>query len=191
MATVDKVIEMHKSSSPAALKCLFFHIIATLLNLVNNKSFNIDAKARNQLNIDSLIRCESVPELKKMISGIFDILVECIPDSRSGKKENFKAMLLEYMDKYYCDNGMSLDMVAAQFNVHPTYISHFFKEFIGENFSDYVAKKRIEMAKELLNKDYSLNDIAEMVGYANSAVLIKKFKKVIGITPGEYRRNSN
>ena len=47
------------------------------------------------------------------------------------------------------------------------------------------------MAKELLNKDYSLNDIAEMVGYANSAVLIKKFKKVIGITPGEYRRNSN
>ena len=80
-------------------------------------------------------------------------------------------------------------MIATQFNVHPTYISHFFKEYIGENFSDYIAKKRIEKAKELLAKDYTLNDVAAMVGYANSAVLIKKFKKVVGVTPGEYRRD--
>ena len=189
MQTVNEVIEMHKGASPATLKCLFFHIIATLLSLVNNKNFNIGAAARGQMNIDSLFRCESVPELKRMISEIFDVLIGCVPDSKAGKRENFREMLLNYTEQNFTDNNMSLDMIATQFNVHPTYISHFFKEYIGENFSDYIAKKRIEKAKELLAKDYTLNDVAAMVGYANSAVLIKKFKKVVGVTPGEYRRD--
>lgn len=189
MQTVNEVIELHKGASPAALKCLFFHIIATLLSLVNNKNFDIDADARDQMNIDSLFRCESVPELKRMISEIFDVLIGCVPDSKAGKRENFKEMLLDYADKNFDDNNMSLDMIATQFNVHPTYISHFFKEYIGENFSDYIATKRIEKAKILLGEGYAINDIAAMVGYANSAVLIKKFKKIVGVTPGEYRRD--
>ena len=100
-------------------------------------------------------------------------------------------MLLNYTEQNFTDNNMSLDMIATQFNVHPTYISHFFKEYIGENFSDYIAKKRIEKAKELLRStDLTVSEIAIKVGYANSAGLIKNFKKIENSTPGKYRETN-
>jgi YesN/AraC family two-component response regulator len=68
------------------------------------------------------------------------------------------------------------------------YISHLFKKQMGIGIVDYINRFRIEKAKELLiDPRLKLNDIAEILGYANDAAFIRVFKKYEGVTPGRYR----
>jgi YesN/AraC family two-component response regulator len=54
---------------------------------------------------------------------------------------------------------------------------------------DYLAKLRIEKARELLLKtQLNIDTIAEQVGHVNKAYFSKVFKKFTGVTPGEYRK---
>ena len=120
---------------------------------------------------------------------MFAKICSAVKEQGNSKKDVFKTLVMGFVDEHYGDNGMSLDMVASAFNVHPTYISHFFKDTVRKNFTEYVTEKRISRACELLETGATLNDIAISVGYANSTVLVKKFKKVMGVTPGEYRKS--
>ena len=86
---------------------------------------------------------------------------------------------------------MSLAMVADEFSMNYTYMSHFFKDYIGSNFIDYISDLRVKKAAELLRTtNLAIGDIATEVGYANATVLIKIFKKVTDTTPGAYRKST-
>lgn len=63
-----------------------------------------------------------------------------------------------------------------------------FKQSTGENFVDYVQKVRVEKACELL-KDVRLKtyEVAYKVGYADDKYFCQIFKKIKGLTPGQYR----
>lgn len=99
-----------------------------------------------------------------------------------------KASILEYIQQNFQNPNMSLEMVADQFAFHYTYLSHFFKDYLGTNFSNYLTELRVEQAERYLKEtDWSIAVIAEKVGYANSGVLIKNFKKSKGMTPGKLR----
>ena len=59
---------------------------------------------------------------------------------------------------------------------------------MGDSFVNYLRLLRINKSKMLLkNTDMNIEDIAKNVGYASSVVLIRNFKKVMGITPSQYR----
>ncbi len=83
---------------------------------------------------------------------------------------------------------ISLEYIAQEVGMSPQYLSKIFKEEIGMNFIDYVTGKRIAYAKELLeNKDKSIREIAVEVGYSDSSYFTRIFKKIVGLTPKEYR----
>ena len=86
---------------------------------------------------------------------------------------------------------MSMSMVADAFALNYTYVSHFFKDYLGASFVEYISELRVQKAAELLRStSLSISRIANDVGYANATVLIKIFKKYTGITPGTYRKNN-
>ncbi|MNF03422.1 HTH-type transcriptional regulator YesS [compost metagenome] len=86
---------------------------------------------------------------------------------------------------------MSLDRLAEEFDLHPTYISKLFKEQMEDNFIDYLIKIRIEAAKELLlDKNIKINDVSDAVGYMHSRSFTRTFKKYTGLTPTEYREQA-
>ncbi len=106
----------------------------------------------------------------------------------SGKNNNLARVIKECVDKEYMENFMSLDYVAGKVKKSATYVSKLFKDEFGCNFSEYITRKRLETSKELLadpsNKIY---EIAQMSGYADVSNFIKVFKKMYGISPGDYR----
>ncbi len=73
--------------------------------------------------------------------------------------------------------GMSRSAFAARF-----------KELLGQTPLEYVTDWRMHKALPLLRADRKLIDIARSVGYESDAAFNKAFKRVLGITPGEYRR---
>lgn len=66
-----------------------------------------------------------------------------------------------------------------------------FKELLGQGPVEYVTEWRMQKAVQLLQEpDKKLFEIAKSVGYESDAAFSKAFKRVLGVTPGEHRRNS-
>lgn len=98
--------------------------------------------------------------------------------------------LIQYVDENYRDD-ISLSTVAEALYMSPNYVSKLFKKGIGVTFVHYVTQKRIEDAKELLvSTSRPLTDIAVDVGFNDYFHFIKTFKKLTGLTPGQYRNQN-
>lgn len=92
------------------------------------------------------------------------------------------------IQRYYAED-LSLQSVASQINVNPSYLSRVFKQEKGENFISYLTRVRIERAKAFLeSRKYKVYEVADKVGYHNYTYFSKIFKKVTGVTPEEFRR---
>lgn len=98
------------------------------------------------------------------------------------------ARIVEYVNKNL-DKDINLDSAAKYICMNSSYFSRFFKSKTGENFVDFLSRARIEKAKKLLlNTSMTVDAIAEKVGHTNKAYFSKVFKKMTGVSPGEYKR---
>ncbi len=110
-----------------------------------------------------------------------------IRDKNEDRSESLVEKARSYMQENY-SRDISLDDVSKEVNVSPYYFSKIFKEESGENFTEYLAKIRINKAKELLeDAELSIKEIGVMSGYTDPNYFSRIFKKHTGITPREYR----
>ena len=94
-----------------------------------------------------------------------------------------------FIDSRYTDNMMCVGMVAEHFDLTPNYLSAKFKKVLGIGISEYVTQCRINKAKELFNDEkLTLDDISGIVGFSNTSVFNRAFKKLEGVSPGQYRK---
>lgn len=83
---------------------------------------------------------------------------------------------------------LGLKNLATQLNVNPSYLSTLFKKETGSTLTEYVNQKRVEHALFLLNSSsLQIQMIAQYSGIPDVNYFTKTFKKIIGITPKEYR----
>ncbi len=84
---------------------------------------------------------------------------------------------------------ITLTSLAEQVYLNPVYLSHIYKQLTGQKLGTYITCQRIERAKELLAEpELKINEIGFRVGYESSPHFSRTFKKLVGITPAEYRR---
>lgn len=108
-------------------------------------------------------------------------------ESRSKHERTYTDSAVEIINKYYAED-ISLQSVASQINVNPSYLSRTFKLEKGENFTSYLTSVRIERAKAYLKGGkLRVYEVADKVGYHNYTYFSKIFKKIVGVTPEEYR----
>lgn len=86
-------------------------------------------------------------------------------------------------------NHATLEKAAKTVYMNPHYVSKYFKQKTGKNFSEYLIEiKMEEAAKLLMDLKYKTYEVSEMVGYTNSKNFTRAFSKFFGLTPKEYRR---
>jgi len=96
--------------------------------------------------------------------------------------------VLEYIQEYL-DAPMTIPQLAKIANLNPTYFSNLFGKLIGTPPLQYINKRRIEKAQELLlGTDETLYQIAQQVGFSDEYYFSRLFKKIVGISPDYYRR---
>lgn len=97
--------------------------------------------------------------------------------------------ILSYIRKHYQEK-IFLDDIASAMHLSPKYFSRYFKKQFGRSFTEYVNAFRIEQSLPMLeNRRYSISDTALQNGFESLSYYVKVFKKIMGITPGEYREN--
>ena len=96
--------------------------------------------------------------------------------------------VLEYIQDYL-DTPMTIPQLAKMANLNPTYFSNLFGKLIGTPPLQYINKRRIEKAQELLlGTDETLYQIAQQVGFSDEYYFSRLFKKFVGISPDHYRK---
>ncbi|NHN34145.1 AraC family transcriptional regulator [Paenibacillus agricola] len=147
----------------------------------------------------------ALPQLNKLVDRFdlieeveeefFDILVRAKAEMdllRDSKKNHFQIQKVRmYIEEHYANQEISLNSLSDEFGISPKYLSRLFKDEFGVNFVDYLVSVRVKNAKKLLCETTdSIQDIAVRVGYVHSLSFIRVFKKIVGLTPGDYRKET-
>lgn len=91
-----------------------------------------------------------------------------------------------YLEQTPCPTA-SIPELADMCHVSPSYFRRLFREYSSECPVKYRNKSRMDHAKKLLeNTSLSVSEIAISLGYDDPAYFCRSFKKIIGMTPGEY-----
>ncbi len=86
---------------------------------------------------------------------------------------------------------LTLDAIAASVHLTPEYCCSLFKKHTGETVFDYILKARTDTARRLISLgDMSLQGVAAEVGFADYNYFSRTFKRLVGMTPSEYRRGA-
>ena len=81
-----------------------------------------------------------------------------------------------------------LESLAARAHMSRTRFAQAFRELVGQTPLDYLAAWRMAVAQDLLQRDHSLAQIAEQVGYGSAIAFNRAFKSRMGVAPGAWRR---
>jgi AraC-like DNA-binding protein len=85
---------------------------------------------------------------------------------------------------------ISLSILASSVGLHPNYLSTLFHKEVGRPLTDYIRDMKIEEAAKLLRlTDQSIIEVSASLHYHDQSYFTKIFKKVMGKTPKQYRRN--
>ncbi|MFZ2734875.1 MAG: AraC family transcriptional regulator, partial [Lactococcus raffinolactis] len=84
----------------------------------------------------------------------------------------------------------SLENFAATFNVSTTFLTKFIKQETGLSFAKMTAELKLDYIKsELVETERPIKQIIYDAGYYDVSNFTRKFRKLIGLTPGDYRKH--
>lgn len=138
-------------------------------------------------NMDAL---ETLDELEFFYKNTLSSCAKKMEEIRESKGNHGIVQKVKvYIEENFSDPDLSLSGLSEQFHMNSSSLSTLFKEDFGEKFVVYLCQVRMEHAKELLRTTtLSIQEISEKVGYLHQMSFIRAFKKMIGTTPGDYRK---
>lgn len=165
-------------------KSICFDMINTIVKTASELEVHIDAD-----DLNHVIDFTSIEQLHQQLQKLVLKISEEIESKKASHNVELKDALLAYIQKNYHLNELSLESMASKFNVSISYLSRFIKEQIGMTFTQYVEDLRMESAKQMLREtDYPIKQIVVEIGYKDASNFTRKFRKIVGTTPGQYRK---
>jgi two-component system response regulator YesN len=128
----------------------------------------------------------SIEDLMAYISYLVHVSLDYMAFTDSRK--SVVKTICDYIDRNYQENITRNDLAKIVY-LSPDYIARLFKKETGMSLVNYITKKRIDIAKDLLeHTNLPVHVISEKVGYENYSYFTKLFKKVTNFTPMDYRK---
>ncbi|GGA31023.1 helix-turn-helix domain-containing protein [Paenibacillus physcomitrellae] len=139
---------------------------------------------------EALKEMEETPEIRSLFSELLDQLYEqynVMLESRS--KDRLIYEVKTYIEDHFADYDLSLKSISDRFGINGKYASQLFKEEFEVKFVDFLIGLRMDQAQKLLREtNESISEIARLVGYEHVISFGRIFKKMVGMSPGDYRK---
>lgn len=166
------------------LKSICYDIINTILKTISEVGLGEHIQ-----DYHSLIDFRSVEQLEEKLRKIIINICQEIEEKKESRNNTLRDKILDYVHTHYKTYDLTLGNIAQEFDLSISYLSRFFKEQIGETFTNYVYDLRLKEAKrQLTQTDKPIKSIVKNVGYNDASNFSSRFRKTVGITPGEYRK---
>jgi AraC-like DNA-binding protein len=140
---------------------------------------------------DMLLRMHSAEQIQDWFERqILTPLLVWMEERQRKQEINISKEIIDEIHRNY-DQDLSIELFASRLNYHPSYISRVFKKDTDINFTEYLSQYRIEIAKKWLkDTDMKISDIAEKLQYSTASNFNRIFKKIVKVTPSQYREQS-
>lgn len=135
---------------------------------------------------------QSPEEAISYIVRIIGKALELRESAASNRYGNIVNQIMQYIEKNYADEELSLNLLASQVNFSPNHLSMVFSQQTGQTLIKYLTDFRMNKAKELLRCTGKKSSIVSTeVGYKDPHYFSYLFKKTQGVTPTQYRTGKN
>ena len=174
------------------IKLLVFDMMGTLYKAIDGMRVS-DQREELRLRVDSIMECRTIEEIRDIIRDIIDVLCDNVSDIKDSMQNIIVRHVMEYVNTHYWDISLSVAQLAENHKITPNYLSKIFKDVTGERLLYYIHNVRLAKAKEMLlnEKALTIEQIANKVGYSNTATFNRTFLKFEGMPPTEWlKRNS-
>jgi len=185
---------LHSASgySYTVLNSLMLRLISSISGIfesIGNNSFSsVNFKFNDFMAI--INRCETMDEMKSSFYEMFDREFSILKQKSSSKYAKIINKAIEIINNNYSDENLCLNYITEKLSLSPGYLGKLFKMHTSKSIGDYINQIRVEKALDLLVKTQRpINEVAQKVGFSSSNYFYPVFKKIIGVTPAEYRLN--
>lgn len=167
------------------------------IHFLTDESLDFPVKIPNAARsfVPALLMCadklweELLPDAKTATVGIVQSLLSYIQANLSQTGENPVIAAAKRYIHANLDKKITVKDVARHLHFSPSYCNAMFKRATGYPILTYFTQIRIEEAKTLLlSGEYSLQEIAETLGFDDYNYFSRIFKKHVGLPPGEYKK---
>jgi two-component system, response regulator YesN len=171
-----------KENALEKIETCIITFVHTIRSIYQEKDIPLPPFSNNSYEVTSIDKTASY-----LYEWIEDLFTKIININKPEDRRQIQCAL-NYIEKNY-QRGVTLEEVAEHVHLSPHYLSRLFKKELNINFVNYVLERRINLAKEMLEKtDMPVINIALELSYQEPNYFSKVFKKSTGMTPSEYRR---
>ncbi|MBR5637216.1 MAG: helix-turn-helix transcriptional regulator, partial [Pseudobutyrivibrio sp.] len=152
------------------------------------RKLSLDPNAVLDANTRGAIENVEPETVMDLVERMFAIAISKRKNVVGTQSKSQLSAAIKYVDEHYSDSNLSLNEVAKEVNISPSYLSAMFSRENKTTFVEYMTGKRMEHAKNmLLNTVEKSQVIAEQVGYKDPHYFSYIFKKTYGLSPKEFR----
>lgn len=133
------------------------------------------------------VGCGTLAQFESCVARVSDKILS----SRNWGQRTAVSQALQYIHEHYPDSELTLDKVTSLVQLSPAYFYKLFKDETGHSFKSYLIELRMCKAREMLaSRQFKTTyEIAERIGYPDYPHFVKVFRKYVGLSPSEFRRN--
>lgn len=166
-------------------------LVSRLYQLVHEKGGSVQQVLGENASYSELMKLNTMEDTSEWFKReLLDPIGEYLTQLDEIQYESIANKVVKLIEEKY-NRDITLEGCAAELNFHPVYLGRVFKKETGMSFSDYLIEFRIKLAKEWLkNTTMKISDISEKLNYSNTTAFIRIFRKVVGMTPGQYREQT-
>ncbi len=158
--------------------------------------FGIDSDNRYYKGFGALI-----PLWKESLSNASEVTIDLAAESillytfskfvaQALRKESVVGKMIEITKERFSDPGLSISVLSEELSYNSKYLSHAFKEEMGQRYTEYLRDIRLKFAVSLFDNGIdSVKNVALLSGFSDPLYFSTIFKKMTGKTPKEYKKN--
>lgn len=131
---------------------------------------------------------ETIDEMHAYFEQLFRAIVDAVDESGLNKHKELVGRIQRYIAQNFSRYDLSLTMLSDHFGLSPGHLGRVFRDLTMTSIVDYIGEFRLSRAcEQLANGKEPIRNIARQVGYTSSSYFDRVFKRVYGMTPGQYR----
>lgn len=140
----------------------------------------------NRDSMDEIQRFDSLEKLSVWLTSVLHRFMSYVFEFRTVKHTDVIYKIIGYIRQNYM-RKITLDDIAENVYLSRSYVSKLFKEEMDCSLTNYINQVRVEKSKALLLRGVPLIDTASLVGFEDQSYYTKVFKKLTGVSPGQYK----
>ncbi|WP_159887236.1 helix-turn-helix domain-containing protein [Paenibacillus puerhi] len=180
-----------KKAGPVEYEVWAARLVIDLIQLTHSLGIPYMSFTDNHSVFEQMFKLRTLKEMQDWLRQvIIEPIMVTVEERLHAQYRNISEHIIDIIHREY-EQDISLDSLASRLHYNPSYISSVFRKETGVLFSEYLASYRHGKAVAyLLETDMPIREIAAKLQFNNPQNFIRSFRRIEGMTPGQYREKS-